>query len=140
MYAYDEEQLKSLRKVEETRAERTGKDLRRLTADEKTRYCRRIIPIISVPLIRIYRWVQMRARPYLKNLLLFYRARRGFSARNRFKQDRLRRRRVDHRRRRRGRFGGDRSETRGCKRSDGDETAYRRREHDDGGRRYSGGG
>ena len=35
MYAYDEEQLKSLRKVEETRAERTGKDLRRLTADEK---------------------------------------------------------------------------------------------------------
>lgn len=35
MYAYDEEQLKSLRKVEETRSERMRKELRRLTADEK---------------------------------------------------------------------------------------------------------
>ncbi len=35
MFSYSEEQLKSLARVEETRPERTGKDLRRLTADEK---------------------------------------------------------------------------------------------------------
>ena len=35
MFAYSEEQLQSLAKVEETRAERTGKDLRRMSAEEK---------------------------------------------------------------------------------------------------------
>ena len=44
MYNYTQEQLESMKKVEATRKDRVGKELRRMTADEKDALLKKFHP------------------------------------------------------------------------------------------------